>query len=420
MQIGAQSPSSSQDSGSNPGEADIAIVGGGMVGISLAILLAEANPRWRITLIESFPISHDGEIQYQSSFDARSTALSAGSRMILEGCGLWPSLREHLTCIRRVHVSDKDHFGGSTIEAREHGLDAVGYVVENAWLGKVLMARLRDFPQIQCRAPASVIEARATVDGYRLELQEGQERNTVECQLLVLADGADSKLRKQLGIAVQKTDYRQSGLIANVQSDRPHRGVAYERFTAKGPVALLPMGESDDSGTLALVWTRPRDQARTLLHCSDEEFLERLQRDFGHRQGRFTQVSSRHLYPLELCLAKEQVRRSLVLMGNAAHFLHPVAGQGFNLALRDCEALTGTLAAGVASGRSLNDLGLLESYLQSQSRDQWATIQLSDNFVRWFSSRAPGKSVLRNLGLFALDLLPPAKRQLARQTMGLT
>lgn len=406
---------------SEPGgaEADIAIVGGGMVGISLALLLARAHSRWRITLIESFPISSHSDVQFQSSFDARSTALSAGSRTIFENCGLWSSLREHVTCIRRVHVSDRGHFGGSTIDAHEHGLEAVGYVVENAWLGKVLAAGLKDFPQIQCRAPASVTLARATAEGYRLDIQEGQEQSSLHCRLLVLADGADSKLRRQLGIGVDKTDYGQSGLIANIHCDRPHGGTAYERFTAEGPVALLPLGESDQSGTMALVWTRPTDQARALLHCSDAEFLERLQVHFGHRQGRFTKVSSRHLYPLELSKAKEQVRRGLVLMGNAAHFLHPVAGQGFNLALRDCAALADTLAAGAAAGRSPGDLQLLEDYLARQTPDQWTTIQLSDNFVRWFSSSHPGRSVLRNLGLFALDTLPAAKRRLARQTMGL-
>lgn len=410
--------------GSGPGaksvhRTDIAIVGGGMVGISLALLLARENPHWQIALVESFPLATNADLSYRSSFDARSTALSAGSYEIFRRCGIWPLLQQHVTCIRQVHVSDKGHFGGSTIDADAHGVEAVGYVVENAWLGKVLAAQLGELPQIRCYAPASVRKVQATARGYSLALEQEEERQSLDCQLLVLADGADSQLRAGLGIATDRRNYQQSAVVANISCDRPHGGVAYERFTADGPVALLPLGESDDSCTMALVWTRPAERVEALRDCSDEEFLRALQEQFGFRQGVFNRVSSRHIYPLQLSVAKEQIRRGLVLMGNAAHFLHPVAGQGFNLALRDCQALTEALAAGSASGLALNDLSLLQNYLQQQAPDQWATIQLSDNFVRWFSSGDLGKSVLRNLGLFALDVLPVAKRLLSKQTMGL-
>ncbi|MCW8195423.1 2-octaprenyl-6-methoxyphenyl hydroxylase [Proteobacteria bacterium 005FR1] len=398
---------------------DIAIVGGGMVGISLALLLARQNPERRIVLIESFGFADESERPFQSSFDARSTALSAGSRQILERCGLWQNLAGHLTCIRRVHVSDKGHFGGSTIDAQEYGLEAVGYVVENAWFGKVLATELLNQSAIRCHAPASVRRAEAREGGYRLAMEEGEERFFLDCQLLVLADGAESRLRQQLGISVERCNYHQSAFIANVKCDRPHQGIAYERFTADGPMALLPLGESDQSATMALVWTRPSHRVQKLQHASDREFLQKLQSEFGYRQGVFTEISTRHLYPLQLVVAREQIRRSLVLMGNAAHFLHPVAGQGFNLALRDCQALSDALAAADSQGLALTDTRILDSYLQAQTQDQWATIRLSDSFVRWFSSGELAKSVLRNLGLFALDTLPVAKQLLAKQTMGL-
>lgn len=387
-----------------------------MVGISLALLLARANRDWDVVLLESFPLDVDAKRPFQSSFDARSTALSAGSRNILESCGIWPALSEHLTPIRKVHVSDRGHLGGSTIFGAEHGLDAVGYVAENAWLGRVLMGQLQQQPTVRCCAPVSVLSADATSEGYRLTLDSEEQ---LACRLLVLADGADSGLRAQLGIGVDRHDYRQSAIIANVRCDRPHRGVAYERFTAAGPIALLPLGESDHGDTMALVWTRPGHDAAQLRDCSDEEFLGRLQQAFGHRQGRFLQVSTRHLYPLQLLLAREQVRRALVLMGNAAHFLHPVAGQGFNLALRDCQALSECLAQGAQAGVSPGDLKLLEQYQARQATDQWTTIQMSDHFVRWFSSSDAARSILRNIGLGALGVLPPVKAALARQTMGL-
>lgn len=395
---------------------DIVIVGGGMVGISLALLLARENPAWRITLIESFPLQPQALRRYQSSFDARSTALSAGSRQILEACGLWSALSQHITPIRQVHVSDKGHFGGSVIAAHEHGLQAVGYVVENAWFGNVLAAALAEAPTINLLAPARVECAAATAEGYRLTLEDGR---TLDTALLVLADGAQSRLRDQLGIAINRKSYGQTAIVANISSDRPHRGVAYERFTAEGPVALLPLGEGDDSATAVLIWTRPAHEHGELLECGDELFLQRLQTLFGYRQGRFLRVGERYSYPLELSVAKEQIRRSLVVMGNAAHFLHPVAGQGFNLALRDCQALAHSLGLGVRRGQDVGDLAVLEEYLQQQERDQALTIRLSDGFVQGFSSTNPGKAVLRNLGLLALDLVPPAKGLLARQTMGL-
>lgn len=395
---------------------DIVIVGGGMVGISLALLMAHKNPAWRITLIESFPLQPKALRLYQSSFDARSTALSAGSRQILESCGLWEPLSKHVTAIRQVHVSDKGHFGGSIIGAQDHGLDSVGYVVENAWFGNVLAAALTDFPSISLIAPARVNTARARAAGYELSLDDGR---TLDTALLVLADGAQSQLREQLGIAVERQSYGQHAIVANVSSDRRHRGVAYERFTAEGPVALLPLGESDDSSTMVLIWTRPSAEVAELLECEDAVFLQRLQAQFGYRQGHFMRVGERFSYPLELSVAKEQIRRSLAVVGNAAHFLHPVAGQGFNLALRDCQALTDTLVQAAKSGLPLGELRVLEDYLQKQARDQELTIRLSDGFVRGFSSTSPGKALLRNLGLLALDLLPPAKGLLARQTMGL-
>jgi len=232
--------------------------------------------------------------------------------------------------------------------------------------------------------------------------------------LVVLADGANSDLGKRLGIRHRIEDYGQQAIIANVETDSAHRGVAYERFTEKGPIALLPLGFTSQSRLSALVWTRPKHAAEDLMNLSDEAFCRQLQAEFGHRGGRFCRVSRRFSYPLQLAVATEQVRSGLVLMGNAAHFLHPVAGQGFNLALRDCQHLVETLNGADNPG----DLRVLQIYLAGQQQDQTATIGLSHNLVKLFSTDALPSALLRSLGLIGLDAIGPAKRLFSQQAMG--
>ncbi|GAB1265825.1 2-octaprenyl-6-methoxyphenyl hydroxylase [Aurantivibrio infirmus] len=402
---------------------DIAIVGGGMVGISLALILQRKNPQWSIVIAESFPLDTQQNLVFQSSFDSRSTALSAGSRNILSACGLWDLMQEHTTEIARVHVSDKGHFGGVELSAKDFNLDALGYVVENNWLGQVLLSHLQKNEKIKSIAPANVKHAKPIRDGYRLTIESRSESERgvqdLDCQLLILADGVDSPLRKSLGIGVNKKDYRQSALVANVECEAAHQGIAYERFTDQGPIALLPLGESPSSCQMALVWTQPSNAIEQVMEKSEEELIAELQLRFGFRQSHFVRISPPKSYPLHLVVAKEQVRRSLVLMGNAAHFLHPVAGQGFNLALRDCESLANTLSMVDSKKESLGDLERLQNYLATQEGDQWKTIQLSDNFVRWFSNDNLSKSILRNLGLLSMEAIPPIKKQFSQQTMGL-
>jgi 2-octaprenylphenol hydroxylase len=414
-----------------PIEFDIAIIGGGMVGTSLASMLAAGLPQLRIALIDSQPFARAEEAPFQSSFDARSTALSLGSAEIFQQLGLWESLQQHVTAISQVHVSDRGHFLGGVIDAAERNLDAVGYVVENAWLGKVLLANIQAQPNIQCFASTSVtkIVSQAKIglqakvglqkSSARLYLQKiDNQEILIDAALAVVADGGDSTLRQQLGIATQVRDYGQTAIITNVEFSEAHKGVAYERFTDQGPIALLPLGESAKAQQSALVWTLPSAKVEEIQSCSDEEFLAQLQERFGYRLGKFTRVAKRFAYPLQLTLAEEQVRSHLVLVGNAAHFLHPVAGQGFNLALRDGASLVETLRHAVAEGRSPGELTVLQNYLAKQTRDQQITIELSDKLVRLFSSSQLPLIALRHLGLLSLESLPLLKDQFVAQTMG--
>lgn len=385
---------------------DLAIIGGGLVGASLAMALqAGAKARgWRILLIEQFAPGDS----YQPSYDARSSALSFGTRQIYERLGLWQAISRRAEPIRQIHVSDRGRFGSTRLNALEEGVPALGYVVENAWLGQCLWQGL-DQQVVSWRCPAEVTAMQATDDGYRLTLNDD---TTVQCDLAVLADGGRSALREQLGINLHETRYDQNALIANITPGEAHLGQAFERFTDEGPMALLPLPDN----RCALVWTRRPADTQRLLGLSDQAFLSELQGVFGYRLGTLKQVGARHVYPLSLVEAQEQVRSHLVVLGNAAHALHPIAGQGFNLSLRDVQALAEALLSGTGSP---GDLAVLQAYRERQRQDQNLTVGFSDQVTRLFGTPDPWVVAGRNLGLLGLDLLPPAKRWFARQAMGL-
>ncbi|MDU9411105.1 2-octaprenyl-6-methoxyphenyl hydroxylase [Pseudomonas sp. zfem005] len=384
----------------------LAIIGGGLVGASLALALQEgAKARgWKITLIEPFAPGDS----YQPSYDARSSALSFGTRQIYERLGLWQAIARRAEPILQIHVSDRGRFGAARLAAIEEGVPALGYVVENAWLGQCLWQAL-DADVVTWQCPAEVVRMEPLADGYRLSLNDDTQ---LDCDLAVLADGGRSGLREQLGIGVKRNPYGQTALIANVSPVEAHRGQAFERFTDEGPMAMLPVADN----RCALVWTRPGKDAERLSRLDDRAFLAELQEAFGYRLGAFNQVGARHLYPLTLVEAEEQVRANLVVLGNAAHSLHPIAGQGYNLSLRDTVALAETL---LASEAPLGDFATLQRYLDSQRLDQDLTVGFSDQVTRLFSNKEPLLAGGRNLGLLGLDLLPPAKRWFARQAMGL-
>lgn len=386
--------------------AALAIVGGGLVGASLALALQHgAKERgWTVELIEPFEPGHD----YQPSYDARSTALSYGTRLIYQRLGVWDQIAERAEPITDIHVSDRGRAGVTRLDAASQQVPALGYVVENAWIGHCLWQALDD-DVVTRRCPAEVERMRAVPGGYRLTLTDGQ---TLDCDLAVLADGGRSGLREHLGIEVKQSPYGQTALIANVTPGTPHGGRAFERFTDEGPMALLPLPDN----RCALVWTRPERDAARLAAAPEAEFLEELQQAFGYRLGGFQQVGARHLYPLVLIEAEEQVRSGLVVLGNAAHSLHPIAGQGYNLSLRDTEALAVAL---LRSSAPLGDLSVLQGYHQQQRSDQRLTVGFSDQLTQLFGESGRLSVAGRNLGLLGLDLLPPAKAWFARQAMGM-
>jgi 2-octaprenyl-6-methoxyphenol hydroxylase len=411
----------------------ILIAGGGMVGLSLALLLARRLPApAQIQLVEgmALPPAGDRSAPYHPSFDARSTALSYSTAEIYRGLGLWAALAPGVAPIESIHVSRRGHFGSSCLSAEEQGWEALGWVVENACLGRTLLAAVQAEPRIALRCPARVTGAEACGAGVSVSISaaapaaEGmpaEAGDTVEyADLLVIADGAESSLRDGLGFFSRRRSYGQDALIANIAFPQSLAGCAYERFTASGPLALLPLPPSADaSHRAALVWTLPPDRAASLAEADQEHFADALVEAFGYRLGRPLKVGARHRYALALTEAVEQVRRGMVILGNAAHALHPVAGQGFNLSLRDADALAGTLAAAIAAGASPGDTGVLESYLDARQRDQAQTIFASDGLPRLFALSDPLLGLSRDLALSGLDLVPAARRLFVSQAAGM-
>ena len=401
---------------------DLIVCGGGMVGASLVAALAPKAKSLglKMALIEQNPMKAKPNPEFQPSFDARSTALAYGSRTAFESMGVWELLYEHLTPIDRIHVSDKGRWGQTTMSAKQERVDALGYVVENHWLGQVLMSSVlaaRDY--VELYSPASV-ESVDWVDGQRhVVIEQDGELATLTAPLVIMADGGRSELRQRMGIEYRQTPYHQHALIANVEIDRPHQGIAYERFTENGPIALLPIEDHDGRHRMGLVWTLSDDQVDSRMEQTDQQFLTDLQQSFGYRAGRLIGVGERFTYPLHLTLADEQVRRGLVVLGNAAHALHPIAGQGFNLALRGVCELAERIIEAKQAGQDMGSLTMLEEFIEGRRQDQSRTIGFGDAALKIFSSRNPALRLGRSLALQSLDLIPPARTLLARAAMGL-
>ena len=383
----------------NSDDADVIVIGGGPVGAVLALALNQgAGERLRVTVLEA-------QADSTPRADSRTLALSHGSRLILERVGVWQQM-EAITPITRIHISQRGSFGRALLRAEDAGLPALGYVIFFAELQQALQSALHQSGvHYLTGAPVSAVTPDALAAGVRFT-HHGVERK-MTAALAVLADGGRS-LQNIPGITRESRDYHQSAVVCQVSSAVPHQNLAYERFTAEGPAALLPSGAD-----YALVWTSTPQRIEALLALSDAEFLTQLHAHFGDRQGAFLTVGRRNSFPLGLQQSKPVTGARLVLIGNAAQMLHPVAGQGFNMGLRDAWELAQTTLA--CSPERIGDTAMLREYAKGRRLDTQGGVFFTDLLVRGFSNNIPGLRPLRGLSLSLLDALPPLKSFVAQR-----
>lgn len=407
---------------------EVAIVGGGLVGMTLAAATAGAGIP--TLLIEAEPLPTLTE----ATFDGRSSAIAYGSQQVLAGVGAWDYLAADASPIREIRASDGGWRSGLAKSAHEspffvhynhrdlpEGAIAVGaqppfgWIVENRAIRRGLLKRLAETPNLTHIAPARVAEVQFQSGNAALRLQDGRE---IRARLVIAADGRHSAVRRFAGIGFKEFGYNQTAIVCTVAHERDHRGVAHENFLPAGPFAMLPMTDADGMHRSSIVWTEDPRIVPWLLSLDDESLAAEIGRRFGTTLGKLTPIGPRFSYPMRLLLADSYAKDGVVLVGDAAHAIHPVAGQGFNLGVRDVAALAEALVDGHRLGLDLGSLAVLENYARWRRFDNLLLTGFTDGLVRLFSNDLPPVRLARDLGFVAFNLTKPLKRMAMRHAMG--
>lgn len=396
----------------------VIIVGGGMVGLSLALMLAKASIAVKLLEAIKYPNYDDADLApYHSSFDARNSALSRRSVQIYQELGLWDALQVHATPIFEVNITEQGSFGKARLKAAQEKVENFGQVIENAWLGRVLLTEVKKQPLIELIDGVQVTSLKQNKDQVYIEALRQDQCLSLQTALLIAADGRDSFCRQALGIGASEHDYDQVAIVTTVQTSKPHQHIGFERFSALGPLALLPLpGEYRRS----VVWpVKKGTEHEWLGDENDQHFLDALQQTYGDRAGKFQKTGRRFSFSLSQVLAEKQAIGRVVLMGNAAHTIHPVAGQGFNLCMRDAYVLVRSLTEQLSKSDDIGEPTMLLAYEQARLSDQQRVIKFCDSVVRGFSHQNPMLKLIRNTGLIAFDMIPGVKPLVANYAMGL-
>lgn len=409
---------------------DLIIIGGGLAGASLACALQSATlqTKLKIAVVEAFALNNDA----QPSYDDRTVALSYGSRCIFEAMELWPALAPFAEAINSIHISDRGHFGVSRLTKEQEAVEALGYVLENRDIGQQLYASIQQSSDIQLFCPAQLLSLQQSTGEQKavdqqqnsdrqqgqvtIEISSGEKKQSLTADLLVAADGNNSQVMQLLNIGSSRKNYQQSALVTNITAGKKHNNVAYERFTDTGPLAFLPMTKNRCS----VVWTLKPQQAEYLYALNETDFTAELQQRFGYRLGQIKKIGKRQIYPLFLHSATQMVQGRVVIIGNAAHSVHPVAGQGFNLALRDAALLAELIVNNKRMAADIGAATMLQQYVTQRQADINQVYRFTDGLVKTFSNSIAPLAQLRALSLLLVDIMPDVKHQLALQSMGLS
>lgn len=397
---------------------DVIIVGGGMAGATMALALAPLN--LNIAIIETHPYQQQ---QTQPSFDDRCLALAWSSRQIYHTLGVWDELAKRdeggFAAIKQIHISDRGHWGVTRLDQRQEGVPALGYVVESRVIGEVLIGQVRKKNNVRLFCPAQIEHLQTSPESVQVRLAQPESDDVfLSAPLLIVADGVNSTTREVLGIAINQRSYAQSAIIANIETELPHNNVAYERFTDSGPLALLPLTRDRCS----LVWTAREEQVDVIMSLNNDDFRQALQQRFGFRLGQIGKIGRRSSYPLSLMTVDSDTlkhQHRVALIGNAAHGVHPVAGQGFNLGLRDISALA-ELIAGEMQHKNADpgNERLLHDYWQWRQADIRQVTTITNSLIKLFSNNSNLLALMRNSGLLLTDIISPLKHAIAHEAMG--
>ncbi len=392
-----------------PHDYDVVIIGAGMVGASLACALAPSG--LRIAVIESVTLTDE----QQPSYDDRGLTLSPSTKRILEHIDVWQQVQAFATPIKKIHVSEQGCFGFTHLDANETGCSELGNVVVARSLGQALHKQMSTFENVKLICPAELKHFQRYDAGMTLEIKKGDGTETITAGLLVGADGSRSFVRRMADINSNEKDFKQTAIVANVTTQKPNMGTAFERFTPHGPVALLPI----DKNRSVLVFTVNKDNAARYLAMTDEQYIKAVEDEFGRRLGKIEQVGQRRSYPILFIEAEKQIQENLVLLGNAAHTIHPNTAQGFNLGLRDVAGLAECITAGIKKGLKINDIRILENYIKLRQDDQQYVMKFTNKLASTFYNEMPLLRPARNMAMLLIDLLPDLKKSFTERRMGL-
>ena len=391
-------------------DVELLIAGGGLNGMLLGVACGDAGLDVAVVDRQE-PATMLGE-----AFDGRTSAIAYGSKLVLEGAGVWPGIATQAETIREIRVADDDsplflHYDHRELNSPEGGDEPLGYIVENRVLRRALFELATALPNLRLLAPQTVEGVERTDRAAVARLGDG---STLRTRLIAAADGKDSPLRHAAGIKTVEWRYRQTGIVTTVAHERPHAGIAVEHFLPAGPFAILPMTGQRSS----IVWTENAVLAPHLLQLPDAEFAEELRARFGGFLGHVEPNGPRWAYPLSLMQAETYIARRLALVGEAAHVIHPIAGQGLNVGIRDVAALAETIIDGRRLGLDIGDDTILERYQRWRRLDAIVLAGVTDGLNRLFSNSIAPVKLARDFGLAAVNRIPPLKRLLMMHAMG--